>query len=217
MSCIEVYGMDMSAPCRTVMMAAEVAGVEYKVIETSPMDGGTRTPEFLAMNPTHTIPTIKDGDFAVYESRAIAAYLMNKYCKDEKANPQDPETRARIDQRMYFDMGLLYKKFGEIVYPVMFYGTKTGEKEQEGLHEALGFLEEYVADDKFAAGTDCMTVADLTLVATYSSIEAANCIDLSGYKNCNAWFAKCKDLIPNYEKANGEGATKFGGFYKSKC
>jgi len=213
---LELYGTDMSAPCRTAMMAAEVAGAEYKVIETSPIDGGTRTPEFLAMNPTHTIPVLKDGDFIVYESRAIAAYIMNKYCKDEKTNPQDVETRARIDQRMYFDMGLLYKNFGNIVYPTLFFGVKTGEKEQAELKEALGFLEGYLAGDKFSAGTDCLTVADLTLVATYASIEAAQIVDLSEYKNCNAWYAKCKGLIPNYEKANAEGAVKLGAFYKSK-
>ena len=26
-------------------------------------------------------PCMKDGDMVVYESRAIAAYIMNKYCK----------------------------------------------------------------------------------------------------------------------------------------
>ena len=44
-------------------MAAEVAGVDYEYVETSPMTGATKTPEFLALNPTHTIPTIKDGQY----------------------------------------------------------------------------------------------------------------------------------------------------------
>ena len=42
-------------------------------------------------------------------------------------------------------------------------------------------------------------------------------VDLSTYTNIESWFAKCVKLIPNYEKANGEGATAFGAFYKSKC
>ena len=42
-------------------------------------------------------------------------------------------------------------------------------------------------------------------------------MDLSEYKNAEAWEAKMIKLIPNYEKANGEGATAFGAFYKSKC
>lgn len=215
MAPIELYGVDLSAPCRTVAMAAEVAGAEYKIIETSPLDGGTRTPEFLAMNPTHTVPTIKDGDFVLYESRAVASYIMNKYCKDPKMVPQDTETKALVEARLYFDMGCLYKKFGDMVYPLLFAGVKPGEKEIEGLKEMLGIFDKYVAGG-FVAGTDCLTVADLSLVATYSSIVATECIDLSEYKNANAWLEKCKGLIPNYEKANGEGAAKFGAFYKSK-
>ena len=42
-------------------MAAECAGVDYTYVSVNPMQGETKTPEFLAMNPTHTIPTIKDG------------------------------------------------------------------------------------------------------------------------------------------------------------
>ena len=29
------------------------------------MGGGTRTDEFLAMNPQHTVPVLKHGDFAI--------------------------------------------------------------------------------------------------------------------------------------------------------
>ena len=37
--------------------------------------------------------------------------------------------------------------------------------------KALGWLDGYVADGKFAAGTTCITVADLALVATYSTLK----------------------------------------------
>ena len=61
MAPIELHGMAMSAPCRIVAMAAEMAGVEYVYLEVNPMNGDTRKPEFLALNPTHTIPTMKVG------------------------------------------------------------------------------------------------------------------------------------------------------------
>ena len=41
-------------------------------------------------------------------------------------------------------------------------------------------------------------------------------VDLSTYSNIVSWFDKCVKLIPNYEKANGEGAAFFGAYYKSK-
>ena len=67
------------------------------------------------MNPQHTVPTLKDGDFIMNESRAAATYLIGKYGKDDKLYPKDLKTRAMVDQRLYFDMGTFYKAFGDIV------------------------------------------------------------------------------------------------------
>ena len=47
------------------------------------------------------------------ESRAIGAYLANAYAKDKSIYPEEPKARAKVDQMMYFDMGQLYKAFGD--------------------------------------------------------------------------------------------------------
>jgi len=218
MAPIEVYGMTASAPCRIVTMTAECLGLEYDFKKVDLMAGDHMKPEFLAMNPQHNIPTVKDGEFIMNESRAVAAYLVNKYGKDDKLYPKDAETRARVDQRLYFDMGVFYKAYGECVYPMMFRGEKVEQEKYDKLKEVLAFLETFVADGKFSAGNDEMTIGDIALVATYSSMKASGLeqIDLAGFPNCEAWFTKCLKLIPNYEKANGEGAEFFGGWYKNK-
>merc|ERR1712154_533978 len=100
MAPIEIHGMPASAPCRIVNM----------------------TLECLAINPQHNIPTMVDGDFVMNESRAIAAYLVNKHGKDDKLYPKEAEVRARVDQRLYFDMGTFYKAVGDCTYPIMFGG-----------------------------------------------------------------------------------------------
>ena len=70
---------------------------------------------------------------------------MNKYGKDSTLYPAEPEARARVDQRMYFDMGAFYKSFGDCVYPAMGFSTATvGEKEVAKFKEVLGWAEEYV-------------------------------------------------------------------------
>jgi glutathione S-transferase len=88
--------------------------VQIKMIEASKYDS------FLQLNPQHNIPTLVDGEFVTNESRAAAAYLVNKYGGDKKNElyPECPEARAKVDQRMYFDMGTFYKAFGECVVSI---------------------------------------------------------------------------------------------------
>ena len=215
-------------------MTLDCLGLEYNFKFLDLFAGEHKQPEFLEINPMHNVPTIVDGDFVMNESRAIAAYLVHKYAEDDKMYPKDPEVRARVDQRLYFDMGVFYKviardliltfsstlkAFSECVFPLMFRGEKPEQEKFDKLKEVLGWLDGFVADDKFAAGNDEMTIGDISLLSTYSTLKAAELseVDLSEFSNAEAWFEKCCGLIPNYEKANGEGATGFGEFYKSKA
>ena len=90
-------------------MTAEVLGLEYEFRVVDILTGGHMKPEYLALNPQHNIPCVKDGEFVGNESRAVAAYLAAKYGKDDSLYPKDLETRYKVDQRLYFDMGVFYK------------------------------------------------------------------------------------------------------------
>jgi len=218
MPSIDVYGLQPSAPCRIVQMTAEVLGLEYNFKKVDLMKGENMSPEFLKINPQHNIPAVVDGDLCMNESRAIAAYLVNKYGKDDKLYPKDAETRYKVDKIMYFDMGAFYKALADILYPKMFKqdpSTFPAQKEFDKLDEVLGWLNDWVSDDKFSAGTTDMTIADISLMATFSTLKASECHDTSKYTEIEKWFTKCKALIPNYEKANGEGAVFFGDWYKN--
>ena len=105
--------MEITAPVRMVMMTAEVIGIEYELVVVNLVEGEHMKPEYLKINPQHNIPALVDGDFHMNESRAIAAYLANAYAKDDSIYPKEPKVRARVDQLMYFDMGQLYKSFGD--------------------------------------------------------------------------------------------------------
>lgn len=65
------------------------------------------------MNPQHTVPTIVDDGFALWESRAISRYLVNKYGGDSTLYPEDVKERALVDQRLDFDLGTLYPRFAQ--------------------------------------------------------------------------------------------------------
>ncbi len=135
---VEIWGMGPSAPTRNLFLVCDAIGVEYKIHVIDLFKGENRTPEYLKvpsqfhyfffsfvilfiplfeiqMNPQHTIPTLKDGNFIMNESRAAACYLVNKYAKDDKLYPKDVKMRAIIDSRLYFDMGTFYKAAGDIM------------------------------------------------------------------------------------------------------
>mmetsp|Transcript_20303 Transcript_20303/g.44131 ORF Transcript_20303/g.44131 Transcript_20303/m.44131 type:complete len:223 (-) Transcript_20303:140-808(-) len=64
--------------------------------------GKTRTPEFLAINPCHTCPTLQfDGDDgAIWESAAIMRFLCVNNEGGEELYPSDPTLRGKVDMVM---------------------------------------------------------------------------------------------------------------------
>ena len=76
---IELYWGSGSPFAWRVMLALEVKNLAYesKLMEFSKSEH--KTPAYLQLNPRGKVPTLKDDDFAVYESIAIMAYLDRKY------------------------------------------------------------------------------------------------------------------------------------------
>lgn len=59
------------------------------------------------MNPQHTVPTLDDEGFILWDSHAIMPYLVAKYGKEKSLYPEDLQKRAIIDQRLHFDSNVL--------------------------------------------------------------------------------------------------------------
>ncbi|KAE8572972.1 glutathione S-transferase 1 [Halyomorpha halys] len=210
---IDFYYIPGSAPCRNVLLAARAVGVDLNLKLTDLMKGEHMTPEFLKLNPQHTVPTLNDNGFVLNESRAIMCYLAEQYGKDDSLYPKDPKKRAIVNQRLYFDIGTLYLRFGELYYPVIFGGAPYDEEKAKKLDEAFGFLDGFLSNSTYAAG-DNLTLADLALVSTVSTVEVVN-YDFSKHKNVTKWLNKCKETIPDYEKSNNEGAQAFKALFES--
>lgn len=78
------------------------------------------------------------------------------------------------------------------------------------MEDAFEFFNIFLETSKFAAG-DHLTIADITLIATVSSYEAAS-FDFSKYANVARWYAACKATCPGIE-INEAGVAEFKKFF----
>lgn len=199
---MKLYYAPLSAPCRSVMLAARHLGIALELVELDLQAGEhLQNEEFLALNPQHTVPTLVDGDFVLWESRAILQYLANAYSKNANLYPEEAGLRAQVDHQLYFDMGTLYTRFAAFGYPVLFQGAKPSMEALEKVQESLEWLEHSLEGHFFAAGNR-ITIADFSLVATVSTVETTG-LSLTKYPAIERWLNRCKTQMVGYAEANG--------------
>ncbi|ALC46045.1 GstD2 [Drosophila busckii] len=164
------------------------------------------TPEFIKINPQHTIPTLDDNGFSVWESRAILIYLVEQYGKNDALYPQDPKLRAVVNQRLYFDMGTLYQSFADYYYPQYISLAPANPEHFKKIETAFGFLDTFLEGQQYVAGNQ-LTIADLAILASVSTFEAMD-FKLDNYPNVAKWYAHAKKVAPGWAE-NEEGLVDF--------
>ncbi|GBP40295.1 Glutathione S-transferase D1 [Eumeta japonica] len=210
---IDLYYVPGSAPCRSVLLTAKALNLNLNLKLVDLHHGEHLKPEYLKLNPQHTVPTLVDDGFSLWESRAIITYLANKYGKSSSLYPEEPKARAVVDQRLYFDMGTLYQRFADYFYPQLFGGESADPKKLEKIEDALKLLDGFLDGQKYVAGSN-LTVADLSLVASVSSFEATD-VDFKKYSNIKRWYEHIKATAPGYQEANEKGLDAFKALVKS--
>nr|UEN71121.1 glutathione S transferase-E7 [Glyphodes pyloalis] len=212
---LTLYKLDASPPARAVMMVIEALGIpDVEYVDVDLFGKDHLKDEFLQMNPQHTIPTLKDDDFVVWDSHAIAGYLVSQYGDTDALYPKDPKKRALIDQRLHFDSGILFPALRGTVEPILFRGEKSFNPEMlTKIKAAYDFSESFLTSP-WLVGDD-VTIADICCVATLSSLTAIVPVDESTHPNLTAWLARCatKEF---YKKANQPGVEILAQVVKSK-
>uniref|UniRef100_A0A182T9B9 glutathione transferase n=1 Tax=Anopheles maculatus TaxID=74869 RepID=A0A182T9B9_9DIPT len=165
------------------------------------------------INPQHCIPTLVDNGFALWESRAICTYLAEKYGKADKLYPKDPQKRAVVNQRLYFDMGTLYQRFADYYYPQIFAKQPANAENEQKMKDAVSFLNTFLDGQKYVAG-DSLTIADLTILATVSTYDVAG-FDLSKYPHVAAWYENIRKEAPG-AAINQAGIEEFKKYFENE-
>ena len=189
MSSIKFYYMPESPPCRTVEMVAKIAGVDLdrQLVNLSAKDHLKE--EYLKINPMHKIPFIIDGELKINESRAIAAYLADKYMpSDNTLFSKDPVERARVNELLYIDASALYPAASRLLRPLLFGHSKELDPEANAaFRDVLTYLDARLQNSgsmKYFIGND-LTIADISFAASFTFPEAC-AYDLSEFKTLSS-------------------------------
>lgn len=211
----KLYYAQVSPAARSTLLTIGALDLDVELIPISLIAGEHLTPQFLKRNPLHTVPTLEDGDFAIFDSHAINAYLVGKYGKNDSLYPKDLQKRAIVDQRLHFDSGVLFPRMGAIVGAILRGGAKTIEKDKADLvSQAYQSLETLLEGRKYVAGND-VTIADFSLIATVSSTNSAIVpVAANTYPKISAWLARMQALP--YYQANQVGVDQFKAMIQSR-
>ncbi|XP_014086723.1 glutathione S-transferase D1 isoform X2 [Bactrocera oleae] len=203
---MDFYYVPASPPCRAVLLAAKALGVNLNKKLLNLFAGEHLKPEFLKLNPQHTVPTLVDNGFSIWESRVITVYLAEKYGRNDSLYPKNPKKRAVINQRLFFDLSTIYQAFIDTYVKQYLFKQPVDAEKYKAIDTAFELLDTFLEGQNYAAG-DSYTLADISLLATVSSYEAVN-YDFSKYINVARWYENLKKSAPGWEE-NWAGCLEY--------
>ena len=98
---MRLYTFTITPNNRKVEAFVRHYGLPVEVHHVSFKDRETHTPEYLAINPMGRVPALVDGDFRLWESNAILAYLATVF-PQTRALPTDARGRADVDRWLHW-------------------------------------------------------------------------------------------------------------------
>ncbi len=178
--------------CRLTLKALGIP-YEYRFVDI--LAGGTRTPEFLALNPNGKIPVLLvPGRGPIAESHAIINYLA----EGSALLPADRYERALVWQWLGFEQYQLEPGVATVRFMLHYLkqskeelGVRYTDRYQRGA-DALAVLEQGLAGRRWLVGEDA-TLADIALFA-YTHVADEAGYDLADYPAIGAWIAGFKRL-----------------------
>ena len=159
MTDVTIYGPSASTYLRTARIACEEKGVAHAL---EPIEFGAES--HRALHPFLRVPAFRHGDFALYETAAIARYVDEAF-DGPPLQPADARGRARMDQWIsavsdYFDAVVTRG----ILLPRLIGRAPDGQSVDDTVAAAVPRANEYLAIADAALGeTPFLAGAELSL------------------------------------------------------
>jgi glutathione S-transferase len=196
---MKLYSIHNSNNCRRVTATAAHLGVELEIIEPNMGSGELKQADYLAKNPNGKVPTLEDGDFKLWESRAIMQYVASKK-PGTSFWPDDAKKRADIARWQFWETAHLSKGTGPFAYEKLFKkifmkkdpDPAALEAAEKDFHAVAPVLNAHLETRKFLLGDD-VTLADFSVGACFSFAEASG-LPWDAYPHIKKWWGRLNEL-----------------------
>jgi glutathione S-transferase len=190
---IKVWGRARGLCVKKVLWCLDELDLEFERVDAGKQYGVTDTEEYLKMNRNGLVPTLKDGDYILWESNAIMRYLAMQY-GDKKLYSLTPREHGDVNRWLDWQNGALWPDISAAFIQLI----RTPEEKRN--HELLnncaknlaknwGILDEYLEGKQFITG-DNFTIADIALGVMAQTWVFLDIKDKPSYKNFNNWYQK---------------------------
>lgn len=210
----------LSQHCRTVLAFILLNNIPYeeKGLEEFQIDPIEFELKYSKIDPQDAVCAVQDDGLYLREPEAIIRYLINTRETKEKYYPKDPKQRALIDSYLPFhhsQAGLLSARYCKASQKMTFgklpYKIEEVEPELRAAYEK--FEKCYLKENKYIAGGEDITIADLFAVSDFGQVYLTTNFDFEE-------FPKLKEYIetvlenPTVEKLNAQ-VRQFGESMKN--
>ena len=197
---IELYVFPPSPRALKVLAVANHLGLDYAQRMVDLIKGEQKVPEYAALNPNMRMPTLKEGEYVLWESSAIQQYLA---LKKPEAGLLPSDERGRLDVTRWqfwdvahWDPACATFMFEYIAKPLVLGINEPDkaalEKGTEQFHRIAKVLEGQLRGRSFITG-QTLTLADFSIAAPLAYAEKAH-LPLGDYGEIRRWFAAVSAL-----------------------
>ncbi len=171
---LKLYYAAQSRAVRPRWMLEEL-GAPYELVRLTLSAGDQRKPEYLAVNPNGTVPTLVDGDLTLFESAAIVQYLADKFPDKRLAPPLGTPARGLYYQWIHYAMcGLEPPAVAIFVHTMMKPEAErlpavVAEGKQQ-LAKALAVVDRALAGRSYILGSE-FSAADVMIGSTLAWVQ----------------------------------------------
>ena len=200
---MKIFGHPLSTCTRKVLMTLAETSTPHDLVVVDFAKGEHKQAPHLARQPFGQVPALQDGDFELYESRAMCRYINDKV--NGPLVPRELRDRARMEQWISVETSNFTGPVMKFIYQHVFHREQTAqtiETATEQLSNALAIIDRQLAGHAFIAG-DSFTLADICFLPYLEYGMATPAKDLfAKHPHVSAWWNKISER-PTWRKVAG--------------